>query len=309
MKQLKFLDLAKKILLEEKKPLTGKQIWQISKEKGYDKLVATEGKTPGNTIHAAIYVDMRDNQDAFEFVRVSERPTKFYLQQLVEESDLNAIRQEAEKEIEEVSKTKYSEKDLHALLSYYVYRYMRVLTKTIRHEISSKKAYAQWVHPDLVGVYFPIGEWEDEVLEFNKITGSQSMTLYSFEMKKEVNFTNIRESFFQAVSNSSWANEGYLVAAEIEEEEEFLSEIKRLSTSFGIGIIKLNTEDPDSSEVLFPAKFKPELDWDTINKIASINGDFKELIKRIKNDLVSKEIIKERYDKILKLDDLKRIYN
>ena len=116
---MKFLDLAKKILLEERKPLTGKKIWQISKEKGYDELVVTEGKTPGNTIHAAIYVDMRDNPHS-TFVRVSERPTKFYLQELVEGSDLNTIKQRAEKEAEEVTKTKYSEKDLHALLSYYV---------------------------------------------------------------------------------------------------------------------------------------------------------------------------------------------
>jgi hypothetical protein len=33
-------------------------------------------------------------------------------------------------------------------------------------------------------------------------------------MKKELNFSNLRESYFQAVSNSSWANEGYLVTAE-----------------------------------------------------------------------------------------------
>lgn len=42
--------------------------------------------------------------------------------------------------------------------------------------------------------------------------------------------------------------------------------------------------------------------------VANINDDFKELIKRIKSDLVSKEIIKERYDKVLKLDVLKETY-
>jgi hypothetical protein len=45
--------------------------------------------------------------------------------------------------------------------------------------------------------------------------GGQSVRLWSFEVKKELNSSNVRKSFFQAVSNSSWANEGYLVAVSI----------------------------------------------------------------------------------------------
>jgi hypothetical protein len=30
------LDLAKKVLEEEKKPLSGEEIWKIAKQKGYD---------------------------------------------------------------------------------------------------------------------------------------------------------------------------------------------------------------------------------------------------------------------------------
>ena len=37
--------------------------------------------------------------------------------------------------------------------------------------------------------------------------------LWSFEAKLLINRSNVRECFFQAVSNSSWANFGYLVAA------------------------------------------------------------------------------------------------
>lgn len=43
---------------------------------------------------------------------------------------------------------------------------------------------------------------------------------------------------FQAVSNSSWANEGYLVVLQ-EIDSEVLSELRRLNQSFGIGVIKL----------------------------------------------------------------------
>jgi len=123
-------------------------------------------------------------------------------------------------------------------------------------------------------------------------------------MKKELNFNNLRESYFQAVSNSSWANEGYLVAAEIETDEEFLQEIKRLTNSFGIGIIKLDIKDPDSSEILFPAKEKDMIDIETINKIAQVNPNFREFLRRIKADLTSREIRKEKYDKIFDIEEL-----
>lgn len=182
---------------------------------------------------------------------------------------------------------------------------MGIHTRTISHEKSSKKSYAQWLHPDLVGVYFPIDEWKDEVIDFAKEVGTKLIKLYSFEMEKELTFSTLRESFFQTVSNSSWANEGYLVAAKISQDDDFLSELKRLSTAFGIGIIKIDIEDPDSSEVLFPAKFKSELDWDTINKLSMENRDFNEFVKRIKIDISSKEVRKEKYDKVNDVEKLK----
>ncbi len=140
------------------------------------------------------------------------------------------------------------------------------------------------MHPDLVGVYFPIKKWENEILDISKEIGSIGNKLFFYE-KKELNFNNLRESYFQAVSNSSWANEGYLVAAEIESDEEFLQEIKRLANLFGIGIIKLDVDDPDSSEILYPAKVKDFVDIETMNKIAKLNINFKDFLKGIKVDL------------------------
>jgi hypothetical protein len=128
--------------------------------------------------------------------------------------------------------------------------------------------------------------------------------LYSFEVKKELTFANIREAYFQAVSNSSWANEGYLVTANILHDEEFMTELKRLTSAFGIGIIKLDIEDPDASEILFPAKHKTEIDWETVNKLSKENPDFRKFIVRIKNDMNSKEIIKEKYDKVYTAEQL-----
>ena len=68
-------------------------------------------------------------------------------------------------------------------------------------------------------------------------------------------------------------------------------------------MIKLNLTDPDSSELLFPAQSKKVLDWDTINKL-TINPEFEAFLKRITIDIKSKEIRRERYDKILEKEEL-----
>ncbi len=156
----------------------------------------------------------------------------------------------------------------------------------------------------MVGCVFPIEEWEEEVFDLSSTIGNISIKLLSFELKQSLSLANLRESFFQAVSNSSWANEAYLAAADISQGEDFLNELKRLSTSFGIGIIRLDVEDPNASEIFYPAKAKENLDWDTINKLANMNQDFKGFLKRINIDFKSKEIRKEKYDRIPSESDL-----
>jgi hypothetical protein len=86
-------------------------------------------------------------------------------------------------------------------------------------------------------------------------------------------------------------------------DEDFLSELRRLSSSFGIGVIKIDIEDPDSSQIIFPAKQKEYLDWETINKL-TFNLDFKEFLNRIKIDIQSKEIRKEKYDTVMEKQEL-----
>jgi hypothetical protein len=299
---MNFIELAEKIIREENKPLTPNEIWELGVQKGYNKQINTTGKTPWETIGARIYVDIRDNPETI-FIKLKLKPTKFYLKTLSQDYDLLKMEKEQENNIIKKT-TKYDERDLHKFLSYYVYTYHYIYTKTIFHETSSKKKYAQWLHPDIVGVYFPLEQWEPEILDISKDVGNLAIRLFSYELKKYLNFSNLRESFFQAVSNSSWANEGYLVTAEIDPDDEFMDEIKRLSNSFGIGLIKLEPNSPDSSEIIYPARQKVIIDIETMNKISQVNPDFKEFLKRIKIDLNSKEIRKEKYDKIFDVEEL-----
>ncbi len=294
MKNITFLQLAEGILNETKKPMSTEEIWHYAEKTGLSQSLNSKGKTPWASIGAQIYISMRDKPESTPFIHIDSKPTKFFLKELADSISVSQISDEVEKP----QKTKYTERDLHPFLAYYANTYLRVFTKTIYHEKSSRKAYTRWLHPDLVGVSFPINEWEQETLNLGSALGSQLIKLYSFEVKKEITFANLRESFFQAVSNSSWANEGYLVAAKISENEEFINELRRLTSAFGIGIIRLNIEDPDASETIFAAKYKADMDWETINKLCKENPDFKQFTIRVKNDLSNKEIITSLYDKI-----------
>jgi hypothetical protein len=299
---MNFIQFAEKIIREENKPLTPNEIWEIGIQKGYNKNLNSTGKTPWQTIGARIYLDIRDNQESL-FIKLKTKPVKFYLKSLPQNFDVLKIEKEQENNLLKKD-IGYTERDLHKFLSYYVYTYNFTYTKTIFHESSTKKKYAQWLHPDIVGVYFSFEQWEPEIFDISKDIGNLAIKLFSYELKKDLNFSNLRESYFQAVSNSSWANEGYLVAAEIDTDKEFMEEIKRLSNSFGIGLIKLDITNPDSSEVLYTAKQKEIIDIETMNKISQINPDFEEFLKRVKTDLNSKEIRKEKYDKIYDIEEL-----
>ena len=87
------------------------------------------------------------------------------------------------------------------------------------------------------------------------------------------------------MSNSSWANYGYLVAFEIS--KNLMSEMERLNQSFGIGIIELKA-NPYESEILFISKYK-DLDFKTIDKLCEINPDFEKFISQTETTLNAPE--------------------
>ncbi len=299
-----FLELAEKVLNEKQQPLSSTEILNYAIKKGYEKELNTEGKTPWATLGAQIYVNAKDNPKSI-FAKTDSRPKKFYLKSQVNKLDLSETAISKDEVIIKKKKFDYLEKDLHAYLSYYAYYFLNCVTKTINHSHSTKKEFGEWVHPDIVGCYFPLEDWKNEVYDLSSSIGNISIKIFSFELKRELNLGNLRESFFQTVSNSSWANESYLVCAELSEDIDFRQELSRLSTSFGIGIIKLNLEDPNSTEITYPAKFREALDWETINKL-TMNSDFKEFIKLIKTDIISKKIHLKEYDLIVEEEKLKK---
>ena len=151
----------------------------------------------------------------------------------------------------------------------------------------------------MVGVYFPFKAYEKETLQLQKEMAVNTVRFFSFELKLELDFANLRESFFQAVSNSSWANEGYLVAGKIADSAELKDELRRLSNAFGIGVIRLSCQQVSAGEILFPAATRPQLDWTTVNRLTKENPHMRLLVEHVTGSVKSGHVVGENdYDEV-----------
>jgi hypothetical protein len=311
-KNITFWDIIEKTLETVKEPLSPKEIWEKTVELKINSNFETTGKTPWATIGAYIYTDINRGGNNSVFIQTSERPAQFYLRKLADKINVEKVKKEKEAKIinEEANTLKqFHERDLHSVLTAYVnaHTHFKAFLKTIFHEFSTKgtKGLNEWLHPDLVGVYFPFKDYKDEVLDIQTHLSISSIKIFSFEIKINLNFINLRQYYFQTVSNSSWANEGYLVVLNIEEDPILKDEIRRLNNAFRIGLIKLNPDNPFESEILFPAKYTPEIDWDTVNRLAVENPDFSSFLNELTEDIKLKKV-KSKYDNILKPDELEK---
>ncbi len=78
-----FIQLARKVLEAERRPLAIKEIWEVAEKKGFDKEISTTGKTPWFTLSALLHGDVRNNPQSL-FLAIGSRPKKFMLKSLVE---------------------------------------------------------------------------------------------------------------------------------------------------------------------------------------------------------------------------------
>lgn len=177
----------------------------------------------------------------------------------------------------------FSEHDLYPILIDYLKTELNLYCQRIdekRSKNSRGTGGNQWLHPDIVAMQPVDKEWNELIRSCVKQGAGQSVRLWSFEVKKELTGSNARKSFFQAVSNSSWANEGYLVATSISDSS-VEQELRMLSALHGIGVILLNPENPSESEMMLPAKSRADVDWQSVNRILVENADFKDYIELV----------------------------
>jgi hypothetical protein len=254
-----------------------------------------QARTPGATISAVLGDFIRNGDTRVKRIKQDNGTYWYYLTKNEENIGVEVLSGSTSINSSETTKSKvvksdkqktYDERDLHKLLSSYL-KNTSIYSKTIFHEQSNGKDNNQiWTHPDMVGIKFLNLQTKVSQNFLKSIKRIDTFKLHSYELKKEINNdSELKKAYFQAVSNSSWANFGYLVAFEFS--DSLIEEMERLNQSFGIGIIELNS-NPYRSKVLFPAKSR-ELDFKTIDKLCKINKDFEKFIEQTEKLLTAEE--------------------
>jgi len=285
MEVMKVSEAIIKVLEEEKKALTTIEIFNKIKNNGY--VDFSNYKYPENTVNRAAcrLIEKEDTR----FARIKNEDSNSYTYFLTKYKD-DVINSEPNYLPDNkkcvLKKDNFHERDLHPLLCTYL-KDIDINSKTIYHEKSKEDANKNWVHPDMIGVQ--LIDLEDGSIGkkfLTTINKNELFKLYSYEIKIEIkNDSDLKQAYFQAVSNSSWANYGYLVAFEIADKVK--EEIKRLNESFGIGVIKLSS-NPYQCDILFPSNYR-KLDIKTIDKLCKLNGDFSLFIEQIEKLLSAED--------------------
>ena len=298
------LEVAKKVLEIKKQPLNPNRIYKIADELDLTKELNLSGKTPWDSFSAQIYSDLKENDNSI-FEKISEKPI------LIKLKSQNLTFSDTASEVKQ-AKSAFDERDLHPLLASFVELSpnFNARVKTIFREssIKSKKGRDKWLYPDIVGVSFEYESYEDSVLNFAAKFVKIPLKIYSFEMKKYLSIANLREYYFQAVSNSSWANEGYLVALDIDEsDEELMEPIGSLNSSFGIGVLSLDSENLAQSKILAQPKFRANLDFNIINELCKKNPHFNKFLETVKDyDSKNKKRFDGEFDRVLTDDEMQK---
>ena len=224
-------------------------------------------------------------EDKHPGIKTTEgRPRKYYF---TESTDIEEIQQADTNDMTpkvDPETTVSNENDLYPILSDYLRSELGVYSKRIDDKKSKNSRVSggnKWLYPDLVGIEDLSHEWESEIIESVKQRSDKLSTLWSFEVKVRINISNVREAFFQAVSNSTWANYGYLVASEIQGDKAD-KELRMLAGLHGIGFILLNVESISESQIMIPAKERTEIDWDIANRLTEENPDFRDYIELLR---------------------------
>ncbi|GAA9838690.1 COG2958 family protein [Helicobacter pylori] len=293
-----------------KEPIKVTEIYDKAKElfeKGeIENMFDYGGETPDQTASSYIYTALNKGEE-LPFCKVQEKPVLIALKGAAKELVLNAQKPSAPS----VSSVKIAhERDLHPFLTYMAFfnENLKCYTKTIFHEgsLKSPKGMDRWLYPDMVGVRFLHAELSNEnLIAFSKKFDTLPVKLVSFELKKEISVNNCRECYFQAISNSSWANEGYLVGRHIDTHNPQLMDLlKRLHASFGIGVIDLRT-DEDKSAILLNAKYKEKIDYTVALELSEKNKKFSGFLKSVVDyDPAHSYRYKDEFDEVKKKEGL-----
>ncbi|MGN8490916.1 HrgA protein [Helicobacter pylori] len=299
-------------ILEITGPIKPTEVYDKAKElfeKGeIAKMFDCGGNTPDRSVSASIYTALNKGEE-LPFLKAQEKPALIALKSAMNEPVLNTEKPSAPS-VKIVHNKIAHERDLHSFLNYMAFHNenLKCYTKTIFHEesVKSPKGMDRWLYPDMVGVRFLHAELSNgNLIAFSKKFDTLPVKLVSFELKKEISVHNCRECYFQAISNSSWANEGYLVGRHIDTHNPQLMDLlKRLHASFGIGVIDLRTDEVKSA-ILLNAKYKEKIDYTVASELSEKNKKFSGFLKSVVDyDPNHQHRYKDEFDEVKKKEEL-----
>jgi hypothetical protein len=231
---------------------------------------------------------------------IEERPLRFYYSERSDEEQLALMEKnnQPSPDITSAMEISISESELYPLLAHYLAEEFNLYTMRIDEKKSSNRRGTGgnvWLYPDMVSLENLTHDWNRDLRDcIGEMTAPRAQ-LWSFEVKKLLNRSNVREAYFQAVSNSSWANYGYLVVGRIEGGDT-VKELRMLYGLHGIGVIQLNIKDIAESEVVIPARFRNDIDWSTANRLCEENSDFRQFVKLVRQFHQTDEVPETGWD-------------
>lgn len=200
--------------------------------------------------------------------------------------------------------TQLKEIDFHPALASFAFSRFNVYCKTVNALKVNKQrnnSINKWANPDIVGI-------DPVILKLNKlfqteveklgILSTKVVQFYSFELKSKIDKSNFTECYFQAVSNSSWANFGYLVVGDLDLDKDFISNLVRLNNGYGIGVIHLNHKNPKDSQIIVSAREREVADINFMNFLSGVNKDYYEFIGNVRGMINKKIIDRDCFDKV-----------
>ncbi len=171
----------------------------------------------------------------------------------------------------------------------------------------AEASHNRWRYPDAAIVEWQVGALTEdgytldkEQIELQRRLGNAPLRVTAVKLKLEVTHQSLRESFFQCLSTSSWANAGELVLAAPAIDEQLVEEIRVLAGDYGIGVTTFGLDadilddmpEPAAVENLMPREFeaiqslftrrriasprevRSHLNWAAVRELAEDNADF-----------------------------------
>lgn len=144
----------------------------------------------------------------------------------------------------------------------------------------------RWRFPDVVGVSGLDSSLDPTLASLAQRTGwTPQCDVIAYEVKKTLKISNVREAFYECMSNSAWANKRYLVATVIDNAA--ADEFEKLhSQHHDIGLMRLaltkdGTEfDADNSRIMFECP-RRDLNVEALAELCEIWEPLDEFFKDI----------------------------